>query len=247
MSQSEAQVMMAARPARGLRRKFYVGLSVLMALLVLAGFWPSYYGPLLRGEAETRWILHFHGAIYAGWMALLIVQSALAARGNLRMHRSLGTFGIGYGGFVLLLGLLVSFVAPAMHVTAGEWSIDEAAAFLPIPLIDMVLFGGLFIAAVIYRGKPETHKRLMLLATVALLFAAAFRLNAAGVPFQIALALWYLPVILAIGYDYRTRRHVHPVYWIGLAAMTISLVRLPLGDMESWLAVGRPIFALITR
>ena len=80
----------------------------------------------------------------------------------------------------MLIGLLMSFVAPVMHVTAGEWTLDQAAAFLPIPLGDMVLFGGFFWAAIAYRQKPEIHKRFMLLATVALLFAAVFRLNAAG-------------------------------------------------------------------
>jgi uncharacterized membrane protein YoaK (UPF0700 family) len=122
----------------------------------------------------------------------------------------------------------------------------EAAAFLPIPLIDMVLFGSLLIAAVIHRGRPETHKRLMLLANVALLFAAAFRLNSAGVPLPLALFFWYLPVLLAMGYDYETRRHVHPIYWIGIVAMTVSLVRLPLGDLEAWQAVGRSVIEATT-
>jgi hypothetical protein len=46
-----------------------------------------------------------------------------------------------------------------------------------IPLGDMVLFAGFFIPAVIYRRRPEIHKRLMLLATTALLFAAAGRMS----------------------------------------------------------------------
>jgi hypothetical protein len=35
---------------------------------------------------------------------------------------------------------------------------------------------------------------------------------------------------------------VHPVYWIGLVAMTASLVRLPMAGWEWWLNIGRPIF-----
>jgi hypothetical protein len=232
----------ASRPLRG----FYIALSVLMTILIGWGFWPSYYGPLVRGVAQTPTILHVHGVIFAGWMALLIVQVTLAASGRIRAHRALGKVGIGYGVLVLLVGLLVSFVAPVMHVHRGEWTIDDAAAFSLIPLVDMVLFGGFFAAAVANRHRPEIHKRLMLVATVAILFAAAFRLNAAGMPLLPALALWFAPLIGAMAYDAWTRRRVHAVYWIGLPVLALSLLRLPFRTTDFWLAIGRPIFEALT-
>jgi len=228
------------------KRRFYIGLSLLMTVLVAIGFWPSYYGPLIRGASQAPAILHFHGVIYVGWLALLIVQAMLAARGRIRAHRSLGNIGIGYGVLVWLVGMLVSFVAPIAHVNAGEWTIDQAAAFLPIPLGDMVLFGGFFAAAVAYRPKPEIHKRLMLLATLAIVFAAAFRLQAAGVPMPAALALWFAPLFLGVAYDRLTRGSVHPVYWIGAAAMAFALLRLPFSKSEAWLRIGRPLFEFLT-
>jgi hypothetical protein len=228
------------------RVKFYVALSVLMTVLVGAGFWPSYYGPLIRSGVETSAILHFHGVIYVGWFALLISQAILAAKGRIRAHRSVGTVGIGYGVVVWGVGVLVSFVAPMAHVNTGEWTIDQAAAFLPIPLGDKVLFGGFFAAAVAYRRKPEIHKGLMLLATVAIVFAAAFRLQAAGVPMTAAIALWFVPVLLGIAYDAATRGRVHPVYWIGVTAMAFALLRLPFGNSEAWLQIGRPLFEALT-
>ena len=74
------------------------------------------------------------------------------------------------------MGTIVGIAAPVMHLNAGEWTQERAAGFVLITMGDMVLFGSLFIAAVIYRRKPEIHKRLMLAATVALLFAAVGRL-----------------------------------------------------------------------
>ncbi|MGI9258473.1 MAG: hypothetical protein ACR2QQ_06545 [Gammaproteobacteria bacterium] len=210
-----------------------------MTLTVIVGFWPSYYGPLTQGTTQVSWILHFHGVIYMGWMGLFIAQTVLAASGRIGAHRSVGSVGIGYGITVLIVGVLVSFIAPVMHVNAGEWTIDQAATFLPIPLGDMVLFGGLFGAAVAYRQKPEIHKRLMLLATVALLFAAVFRLWAAGwASMPAAIFLWYVPVILGIAYDGLRQGRVPPVYWIGAAAMSISLLKLPLGTTGFWLGFG---------
>lgn len=232
--------------ARNSGRSFYVALSILMTVLVGVGFWPSYYGPLIRGAARAPAILHFHGIVYVGWLALLIMQAALAARGHIRAHRSVGNVAIGYGVVVWLVGILVSFVAPVMHVNAGEWTIDRAAAFLPIPLGDMVLFGGFFGSAVAYRHRPEIHKRLMLLATVAIVFAAAFRLQAAGVPMFAAIGLWFLPVTLGIAYDASTQRRVHPVYWVGAAAMVFALLRLPFSNSDIWLGIGRSLFEALT-
>src|SRR5215468_11039987 len=76
-----------------------------------------------------------------------------------------------------------------LHVKAGEWDIDRAAGFLPVPIGDMILSGSFFGAAVLYRRRSEIHMRLMLFATVALLFAAIGRMTfLSSVPF--ALLLW---------------------------------------------------------
>jgi hypothetical protein len=191
--------------------------------------------------------LHLHGVLFFGWMVLFIAQTLLAATGRIRAHRSVGSFGIWYGSIILVFGIIVSFVAPVIRLNAGDWSIDEAAAFLPIPLIDMILFGGFFIAAVRYRSMPQLHKRLMFLATAAILFAAVFRMQAAGMmPMLAAILLWYVPVAIGMVHDFRTQASVHPVYFIGLVGMTVSLVRLSLGGMEWWLAIARPIFETLT-
>jgi hypothetical protein len=195
----------------------------------------------MEGAAEAPLLLHVHGVIYIGWMALFILQTTLAARGQIRMHRTVGSIGIGYGGLVWIVGVIVSFIAPAYNVNSGEWTVDQAAEFLPIPLGDMVLFGGFFLAAVIYRGQPELHKRLMVLATMAVLFAAAFRLQNAGVPRSAAIVIWYVPLAITMIYDFMQRGRVHVLYWIGAVAMGIALLRLPFGTTETWLRIGRPI------
>lgn len=244
MAETSAGIMKgAAAPAArgGLRRKFYIVLAVLMLLLIFVGFWPSYYGPLMRGAAEAPLLLHVHGVIYIGWMALLILQVTLAARGQIRTHRAVGTFGIGYGVLIWIVGVVVSFLAPAFNVRSGEWTVDQAAAFMPIPLGDMVLFGGFFLAAVLYRGQPELHKRLMLLATMAILFAAAFRLQNAGVPRSAAIVVWYVPLVIMMAYDLVQRGRIHVLYWIGAVVMGIALLRMPFGETEAWLRIGRPI------
>jgi hypothetical protein len=212
-----------------------------MAGIVIGGFWPSYYGPLLRGAASRPWVLHLHGAIFLGWMVLLLTQVVLVAIGRTAAHRKLGAFGIAYGFLVLIMGLVVSFAAPLLHVTAGEWDRDRAAGFLIIPLGDMALFGGFFGAAILYRRKPEIHKRLILLATVALLFAAIGRLEFLLGEGPIALLAWLSPLLVAIGYDGFVSRRLHPTYLIGLGILLIGFTRVFFVQSESWLKIGRAL------
>ena len=225
--------------ARSARSPFYVGVSLLVVVTVLAGFAPSFYLMAVDGRPRP-WIMHVHAAIYLGWLALLVCQAVLAARGKIAMHRRVGALGIYYAAVVWILGVIVSFVAPAARVRAAEWSLEQAVTFLTIPLGDMLLFGGFFGAAIVYRNRPEIHKRLVLLACVAIMFAGAFRLSyVLNLPGQIA--VWYLPIVAGMTYDFYKRRRVHPVYWIGAGVMGVALLRIPFGETELWHSVGRPL------
>jgi hypothetical protein len=226
----------SSRP-RAARSYFYVGVSVLIVVTVAAGFAPSFY--LIAVDGKPRpWIMHVHAAVYLGWLALLVCQTVLAARGRLAAHRQLGTLGIYYAALVFIVGIAVSFAAPAAHVRAGEWSLEEAVTFLTIPLGDMVLFGSFFGAAIAYRGRPEVHKRLVLLACVAIMFAGASRLGyVLSTPAQIA--VWYVPILAGMAYDFRRCGRIHPVYWIGAAVMGLGLLRIPFGGTEVWHGIGR--------
>ena len=244
MAQIESKVMTSATPS--LRRKYYVAMSLLLLLIIIVGFWPSYYGPLVRGAAEAPWILHVHGAIYIGWMLMLVAQTILAACGKIRQHRTVGNYGIALGSAVFVMGLVVSFVAPVITYNAGTRTLDEAAGFLLIPLGDMVLFGGLFFPAVAFRHKPELHKRLMILATIAIAFAAIFRMQALGVPLSAGLILWFALPLLGVVYDLRKHGRVHAVYWIGIAAMIVAALRIPFSASATWIGFSRPIIEALT-
>ena len=243
-----------ARPrARAARGKIYVGLALMIAAIVLVGFSRSFYGTLVT-NASHPWIIHVHAAVYVGWLALLIAQTVLAARGDIATHRRVGKFGIAYGALVWILGLVVSVTMPVINVHSGLWPMERGEQFLAIPLGDMVLFGGFFGAAIAYRRKPEIHKRLIILAAVAVMFAAIGRTftNVAvllgdpeaplgGAPAR--LLLWYSPVLVAMAHDLVTRRRIHPVYWIGVAAMSVAFLRVPYSQTEHWHAIARTILA----
>jgi len=226
-----------ARPARS---PFYVGLGAFMCALVLVGFWPSYFGPALRGEIARPAVIQVHGLIFVGWMALLMAQVVLAARGRIRAHRTVGSWGIGYGVLVFVMGLIAGVAAPVIHLSAGEWTRDRAAGFLLVIFGDMVLFGSLFAAAVAYRRRPEIHKRLMIGATVALLFAAVGRMS--FMPSQMVSAIvWLSPMFLTMAYDWKKRGRVHPASLIATVWLFAGAARVAFLESEAWLRIGRGI------
>ena len=211
-----------------------------MSLIVFVGFWPTYFSQVLHGIPDRPLVIHIHGLVFVGWMVLLVTQVVLAATGRTQMHRSLGSIGIAYGFLVLAMGLVVSIAAPVLHFKAGEQPLDQAAGFLIIPLGDMALFAGFFIPAVIYRNRPELHKRFMLLATTALLFAAAGRMSS-RISLLLAVVVWLIPVFAGMAYDKWTRRKVHPLYCAGLVILLIGFSRIALMQSEAWLRFGRII------
>jgi hypothetical protein len=178
--------------------------------------------------------------VFTGWMALLLTQVAFVAFGRTATHRKVGNLGIAYGCLVLVMGLIVGFAAPILHLSRGEWKSDQAAGFLLITLGDMALFGTFFIAAMVYRRKPEIHKRLLVLATVALLFAAVGRMDflQSG---PLYLAVWLSPVFVGMAYDAITLRRVHPTYLMGLAILLVGASRTFFTESEAWLRIGRAL------
>jgi hypothetical protein len=204
--------------SRARARRFYVGIALFMIVIVLAGFWPSYFGRIFQGVVdEWPWVIHLHAATFVGWMALLLTQVLLVSTGRTRIHKKLGTFGVGYSILVIFIGLVVSFALPLHHLAVDGWQMDRAARLLLAGWSDIAWFAGFFGAAIAYRRRPEIHKRLIVLAAVAIILPGAGRLGIAifGVKVFLVLLIWLSPVLLAMGYDVVIRRRIHPAYLIG--------------------------------
>lgn len=230
-------------PAQARRgRSFFVAIILLLWLWVALGFGP-YYQAVATGVSQAHSLIHLHAAVYTGWMVLLLAQALLVYRRRLGLHRRLGVAGATYGAIVLVLGLVVAIAAPALSVVAGRDTLDEAAAFLLLPLGDMVLFGGFFLAAIACRDRPELHKRLMLLAAIVLVYPAVARFaHRAG--HVVVLLTWLMPLALAMAHDFVTRRNISPVYTLGLVILVAAFSRVYMIDSPAWVGVGRRILLL---
>lgn len=94
-------------------------------------------------------------------------------------------------------------------------------AFLSIPFFDMAAFGTLVGLAILSRGKPEMHRRLMMLATCSLLDAAFGRFDYL---FNHNLFLVCVDVVMLLGVarDLVVDGRVNKVYLYGIPALAIG-------------------------
>lgn len=237
------------RPAAsGQDRLFFTGMGIAVAVLVFAGFARSYYlSRWLEAPARTPEItplLHLHAAAFTLWILLQAVQPALVARGNVALHKKLGISGVVLAFGVWVLGNLAS--AAAMKV--GYKGVGDPYAFYAITFFSMQAFGIIVALGIAKRHDANTHKRLMLLSSAAILEAAVGRLPleivAETAPFSFYAGA-DLVILAGILYDRASRGRVHAVWlWGGGLLLLSQILRVAIMNSEPWLAFARWAAAL---
>jgi hypothetical protein len=232
---------------------FYMALSC-MAVAFL-GFAPTYWLPMAKASFPPIPVVHFHGLLFFAWTLYFVFQTWLAASGRIARHRTMGMIGVSLATAMTIFGFLVA--VNAMKRSAAAGLTDEGIAFAIVPLSGILFFAVVFTLAVAATRRPETHKRLMLLAAISLLDAAVARwfltfLAPPGppgpppVPVTIAPAfVAYLLLVVAIVSDWRTRGRPHPVYLYGGAALiAVKLLNWPISLTPAWHSFAGGILAL---
>ena len=236
------------RPVRQQRRsRFVFGMSVVAAITVLIGFAPTFY---LRGYLPMRpdqppltALLVIHGVLGTAWIALFLTQSFLVVSHRLAIHKRLGIAGGILATALVVVGWMTAI--DALHRNVGPFGIDPRTWFLSVPLTGTLLFGTLVALALVHRRSPETHRRLMMLATITLLNPALGRLVGSylGVGLSGFLVLIFLLtdvfVLVAVVHDLRTRQSVHrTLVRGGLAVVVLQPVIMALATTSAVLGVA---------
>jgi hypothetical protein len=234
---------MAARAGLPLsERRFFTGIAVATLLTVLIGFSRSFFlRPLFPNwPSPSEGIFYVHGAAFAAWIVLLVVQTSLVAGGRTSLHRTIGPLGAVLAATMVVLGTVAALTA-AQRATGFVGIPLPPLQFLAVPLFDMALFATFTALAIARRRDAQSHKRLMLLATVNLMTAAIARwpmIGALGPPAYFGLTDLFI-VALAV-WDFRTRGRLHPVtLWGGLLILISQPLRLIVSGTAAWLAFAQ--------
>jgi hypothetical protein len=241
-------------------RWIFVFMAALFVATALVGFIPSSIEKLAAIEAGRRLpfppVLHVHAVLMGTWLMLLLTQASLVATGRRALHRKLGLAAFALMPAIVVTGLIL---VPTMHRML--WGIDgsllpapaaasiaESKIFVSNILLLQIRMGILFPVFVIWalslrRKDPETHKRLMILASVVPLAAAIDRIGwlpttlpASPVSPDLYMLVWILPML---AFDIVRRRRVPRAYviWCGVG-LPFMIVPHLLWGTSWWLATA---------
>ena len=229
-------------------RAFYLSMALAILLTVFVGFARSFFlRPLFpTWPSPSEPIFYVHGAVFASWFALLVAQATLITAGQPRRHRQLGVLGAGIAAAMVALGTAGALVAA--HRPTGFVDLPvPPLVFLVVPLFDMATFAVLISLAIARRGDPQTHKRLMLIASINLLTAAVARwpvIHGTGVLVYFGVTdLFLLPLVV---WDLRSRGRPHPVtVWAGGWLVVSQPLRLAVASTAAWLGFAQWLVGLV--
>ena len=190
---------------------YYTGLIAIIFVVLAFGI-----AAMVQPHRIERYFKPFviiHIILSMGWLILFIHQSRLAQKGQLDKHRK---------NVNLATALVVLSTIIAVYITYA-WGdtrrlIGESR--------DILAFAILFFASIwaIKKGKPETHKRLLLIALMNLIGPAITRVwFIFDWPQEtIVFALLFTWIIIPVSFDLMTIRKIHKATYLGVGFTLLS-------------------------
>ena len=232
-------------------RIFFVAMTVAILAAVLLGFARTFFLRPLFPEIVAEFaapepFFLIHGAFFAAWFVLLAVQASFVTVGRVDLHRRLGAWGAVLAAAMVVLGVIGVLIA-ARRPTGFIGVPVPPLEFMVQPLTELLLFAVFVGLAVHLRRDSASHKRLMLLGSIALLGAAIVRwpvslvMAESPVPgfmtMDLLVDLFIVPILV---WDLLTRGRPHPVtLWGGLAVILSQPLRWLLSGTEPWLSFAQ--------
>lgn len=201
---------------------YFLAMMLVLAGLVVAGFGPGFYF-LDADRSVLSPALQIHGVIFSLWMLLLITQASLIPAGRYGLHKVMGLLSLPLAATMIVSG----FIAIGDAYERGVDAFGSPEQFVIVPFMDIAGFAGIYVAGLLFRGRPATHKRLMLLATVYTILPATARIGVVYFANEfIGLILQIVLFLAVMAYDLISRRALHPATLIvfGLSLLRVGLL-----------------------
>jgi hypothetical protein len=239
----------AGAPVRG--RQFYIAMGAVCLALSAFGFVPTFFMPLVRGTLHGPPMYYVHAALFLAWLVFLISQASLATGGRIGAHREWGVLGAAlaaamvFSVFALVVIQLNRAPGPSVPSLTLLWEDVWVNLF----------FATCVAAALANTRRPDRHRRLLLLGTIALIFPPLGRWVGFLAPgflrsppqvtptgLGIVLLLTFVSALLmgtAIAIDRNAKGRLSRIYIAGLIAYVILVVtQTRIGSSALWASVA---------
>lgn len=210
---------------------FWLGFVAISWLAATMGFWSPVmdrYAGKAPYVAPT--ILVAHVFVYVGWLVLLTLQASLVNRRKIEWHRNVGIAGMGLAILVVATGTGAEIYSQRFWAQSDP----ENVRFFTFPIFVLIVFA--ICAALAFRARrvSAAHKRLIYLATTAIMSGPYQRwwggaidsLTGTG-PFN-TWAHYYTGInvflLVGAGYDLATRGKVHRVFRIAIPLLVAAQI-----------------------
>ena len=204
-------------------RNFFLVFVGLIWLAMITGFGLDMARDAAKHPLNYPLIVHFHAAVFVGWLVLLTVQLVLIRRGDYRLHMRLGWLALAMVVLMMILG-----PATVLYVDRVDYATLDPSAppFMSTQFTNVIGSCVLILCGVALRKHAAAHKRLMLMGTVALtepgfsrfLFEPLYGLFHDGVwPYMVEtyVGSWGLMILFG-AYDMMTRKRLHPAFGVAV-------------------------------
>jgi len=227
-------------------RLLYAAAAVVLLLITLLGFQQFY----LHGRAypahplapPVKGLLIAHGTAMTAWILLFLVQTLLVAGGNRKLHMTLGPIAFALAPIMVLLGLYLPIQTTRFEPDVTLWGLNRVH-FMAIPIFSILTFGVFVTIGLRYRRRLDVHRPMMLMATLAIMAAAADRIT--GLPDLYAATIWgglfgpfFVPLLvgaLFFAAKWAVTRSFDRWLAAGLAALVVgSFLTMKVAPTQPW-------------
>lgn len=220
-------------------RKLFLAAAVAFPLIVLIGYFKSYYFSSFFADARpiANSLVHVHGLVMSAWVIYFVAQVALIRSRNVKLHMTMGMAGVVLALIVIVTGMATAYDAQLVRGAAPPN--ENPHAFFIFPVADMTLFVIFFSAAIYFRRRPAEHKSLMLLTAINFMPAALFRVPAVPPEYTVWWAFG-VPALFAVGslaWHTWKRGKLNRVFAAGVALLLIAVPLRPIiSSTNAWLS-----------
>jgi len=232
---------MSATQPFAVRTRFFAWIAVALAQFSIIGFSRTYYFRFLTDLPPLTVLVHLHGLVFTAWLAVFVAQTRLVAARRVDLHMKLGVAAVVIALLVLVIGFLT------MAVKANEPRIHPSGLtptqFTVVGLTSLGMFAAFVGLGIAWRRRADVHKRLMVLAMIAVLTPPSSRvLTLLGLREHWAYLVPIIPALFigwCLVHDWRHHRRVHPVFAFGgLLIIAFWPLRLAAGRSEWYQPIG---------